>query len=97
MPASTKAPSETVRPPRVGESPVHLECVLSQIVELESPSPDQPNRMVIGRVTGIHIADECWSTAGSTSTASMRSRASATTSMPGCASVFAMTRPRWPR
>ena len=54
----TKAPAVTVEPPRVAESPVHLECVLSQIVELESPSPEQPNRMVIGRVTGIHIADE---------------------------------------
>ena len=53
----TKTPAVTVEPPRVAESPVHLECVLSQIVELESPSPEQPNRMVIGRVTGIHIAD----------------------------------------
>lgn len=53
----TKAPSTVVRPPRVAESPVHLECVLSQIVELEAPSAQAPNRMVIGRVVGIHIAD----------------------------------------
>ncbi|MEK0083543.1 flavin reductase family protein [Benzoatithermus flavus] len=53
----TKAPSVVVKPPRVAESPVQLECVLSQIVELESPSPEQPNRMIIGRVVGIHIAD----------------------------------------
>lgn len=53
----TKAKAETVAPFRVAESPVHLECVLSQLVELESPSPDRPNRMVIGRITGIHIAD----------------------------------------
>lgn len=53
----TKAPAETVKAPRVAESPVHLECVLSQLVELEAPSPDRPNRMVIGRVVGIHIAD----------------------------------------
>jgi flavin reductase (DIM6/NTAB) family NADH-FMN oxidoreductase RutF len=53
----TKAPSVVVRPPRVAESPVHLECVLAQIVELESPSPQTPNRMVIGHVVGIHIAD----------------------------------------
>jgi flavin reductase (DIM6/NTAB) family NADH-FMN oxidoreductase RutF len=52
-----KAPSEVVKPPRVAESPVHLECVLSQIVELEAPAPDRPNRMVIGRIVGIHIAD----------------------------------------
>ena len=53
----TKAPAVTVRPPRVAESPVHLECVLTQLVELESPSPEEPNRMVIGRVTGVHIDD----------------------------------------
>lgn len=53
-----KLPATTVRPWRVAGSPVHLECVLSQIVELESPSPDQPARMVIGRVTGVHVADE---------------------------------------
>ncbi len=52
-----KAPSQTVKPPRVAESPVHLECVLSQMVELEAPAADRPNRMVIGRVVGIHIAD----------------------------------------
>jgi flavin reductase (DIM6/NTAB) family NADH-FMN oxidoreductase RutF len=53
-----KASSTTVKPPRVAQSPVHLECVLSQIVELESPSPARPIRMVIGRVTGVHVADE---------------------------------------
>ena len=52
-----KAPSTIVRPPRVAASPVQLECVLSQIVELEAPASDRPNRMVIGRVVGIHIAD----------------------------------------
>ena len=38
----TKAPAALVKPPRVAESPVHLECVLSQIVELEVPSPTVP-------------------------------------------------------
>ena len=52
-----KAPSTVVKPPRVAQSPVHLECVLSQTVELESPSPDRPARMVIGRVVGVHVAD----------------------------------------
>ena len=52
-----KAPSEIVRPPRVAESPVHLECVLSQVVELEAPARDRPNRLVVGRVVGIHVAD----------------------------------------
>lgn len=52
-----KTPSETVAPPRVAQSPVHLECVLSQIVELEARAHGPPNRMVVGRVTGFHIAD----------------------------------------
>ena len=46
-----------MKPSRVAQSPVQLECVLSQLVELEAPAPDRPNRMVIGRVVGIHIAD----------------------------------------
>lgn len=52
-----KAPSALVKPPRVAESPVQLECVLSQLVQLETTTADEPNRMVIGRVVGIHIAD----------------------------------------
>ena len=35
----TKAPARLVSPPLVAESPVHLECVLVQIVELPSPDP----------------------------------------------------------
>lgn len=54
----TKAPATTVRPFRVAESPAQLECVLAQIVELEAPSSERPNRMVIGRVVGIHIDDK---------------------------------------
>ena len=53
-----KAPATTVKPPRVAQSPVHLECVLSRIVALDSPSPARPARMVIGRVVGVHVADE---------------------------------------
>ena len=52
-----KAPAELVKPPRVAQSPVHLECLLSRIVELESVFPERPARMVIGRVVGVHVAD----------------------------------------
>jgi flavin reductase (DIM6/NTAB) family NADH-FMN oxidoreductase RutF len=92
----TKAPSVVVRPPRVAESPVQLECVLSQLVELEAPSPEKPNRMVVGRVVGIHIADsvilngivaidrlEAIARLGYDQYTRVRD-------------VFAMTRPRWP-
>jgi len=54
----TKAPARLVRPPLVAESPVHLECVLVQIVELPSPNPADPNTVVFGEVVGVHIADE---------------------------------------
>jgi flavin reductase (DIM6/NTAB) family NADH-FMN oxidoreductase RutF len=92
----TKAPSETVRPPRVAESPVHLECVLSRIVELESPAPDRPNRMVIGRITGVHVADEV---VVDGRVDPLRLDAIARLGYDQYArvrDVFAMTRPRWP-
>ncbi len=51
------APSTLVKPPRVAATPIALECRLEQIVELAADSPDELNRMVIGRVLGIHIDD----------------------------------------
>lgn len=54
----TKAPSRLVRPPRVAESPVNLECRLAKIVELPTPDPDDPNTVIFGEVVGIHLADE---------------------------------------
>jgi len=54
----TPAPSRLVRPPRVAESPVHLECRLWKVVDLPSWDPEEPNGLVIGEVVGIHIADE---------------------------------------
>jgi flavin reductase (DIM6/NTAB) family NADH-FMN oxidoreductase RutF len=54
----TKIASRVVKPPRVAESPVHLECVVTQIVDL---IPDEktgaPNTVTFGRVVGIHIDD----------------------------------------
>lgn len=50
----TKAPAETVAVPRVAESPVHLECVFTQSVDLLSDD-DEPNTVTFGRVTGVHI------------------------------------------
>jgi flavin reductase (DIM6/NTAB) family NADH-FMN oxidoreductase RutF len=37
---------------------VQFECVLSQIIELEGPSPERANRLVIGKVVGIHIDEK---------------------------------------
>jgi flavin reductase (DIM6/NTAB) family NADH-FMN oxidoreductase RutF len=54
----TPAPSLRVRPARVSESPVSLECVVSDIYELPFDESAELGWMVMGRVLGIHIADE---------------------------------------
>ena len=54
----TPAPAELVAPPRVAESPIHLECIYERTVELPCTIPNQRNTMVLGQVVGIHIADE---------------------------------------
>jgi flavin reductase (DIM6/NTAB) family NADH-FMN oxidoreductase RutF len=54
----TTKPSKMVKPPRVGESPIHLECVYMQTVDLPSDNPEFRNAMVLGRVVGVHIADD---------------------------------------
>lgn len=51
-------PSELVRPPRVRQAPIHLECSLHQEIDLPCTLEDSINRMIIGRVLGIHIRDE---------------------------------------
>jgi flavin reductase (DIM6/NTAB) family NADH-FMN oxidoreductase RutF len=51
-------PSRLVRPPRVAESPVHMECRVWKIIALPSHDPEEPNYLVIGEVVGVHVADE---------------------------------------
>ena len=51
----TLEPSAKVRPPRVAESPVHLECRVRQIMSI-GDGPIAAN-LVIGEVVLIHIAD----------------------------------------
>ena len=51
----TLQPSAKVRPPRVAESPVHLECRVRQIMSI-GDGPLAAN-LVIGEVLLIHIAD----------------------------------------
>lgn len=53
----TPVPSTIVKPPRVAESPIHLECVYHQTIELPSNDPEARNAICIGRVVGVHIAD----------------------------------------
>ncbi len=49
----TAAPSVSVKPPRVAESPIHFECKVHQIVDIS----DQPGggSLVIGTVVHIHV------------------------------------------
>lgn len=51
----TPQPSQVVRPPRVGESPVSFECKLHQILDF-SPAPTSGS-LVIGEIVAIHIGD----------------------------------------
>lgn len=52
-----KAPSRLVRPPRVAESPVSLECKWFKTIDLPDDEGHVDDRLVIGRVVGIHIDD----------------------------------------
>lgn len=53
----TPEPSQLIKPPRVAESPIHLECVYTQTVDLPTENPANPNTVVFGRVIGFHICD----------------------------------------
>jgi flavin reductase (DIM6/NTAB) family NADH-FMN oxidoreductase RutF len=54
----TPVPSRNVRPPRVAESPIHLECRYHRTIELPASPEGEPNCIVIGEVVGIHIRDD---------------------------------------
>lgn len=51
----TKEKSELVKPPRVAESPVHLECLTVAVYPTLSVPGYAPNMIVLGKVIGIHI------------------------------------------
>jgi len=52
----TPVASESVRPPRVQESPINLECKLLQIVNVGIDGPGGAS-LVIGEIVRFHIAD----------------------------------------
>lgn len=54
----TAAPSRLVKPPRVLESPINIECKYYSTVVLPAYN-NKNNYIVIGRVVGIHIMDDC--------------------------------------
>lgn len=57
----TKAPSLTVQPPRVVESPIHFECRVTQIIDV-STEPGGAS-VIIGRIYHMHV-DEAVLTEG---------------------------------
>jgi len=54
----TKLAALEVKPPRVGESPVHFECRHLQTIRIPGYGEMGSADIVIGRVVHIHIADE---------------------------------------
>lgn len=54
----TTEASALVKPPRVKESPIHLECEFFREIQLPCTLPDSINTMIIGSVLGVHISDE---------------------------------------
>jgi flavin reductase (DIM6/NTAB) family NADH-FMN oxidoreductase RutF len=49
------APSKKVKPPRLQESPIHLECVLRQVLQI-GEGVDSAN-LIIGQIVLIHVDD----------------------------------------
>jgi flavin reductase (DIM6/NTAB) family NADH-FMN oxidoreductase RutF len=50
--------SVLVKPPRVKEAPIHMECELFQEIKLPCTLKDSINTTIIGKVLGIHIKEE---------------------------------------
>lgn len=60
----TPTPSRLVKPPRVAECPISLECKHYQTTVLPSDTPSLYNSVVVGRVVGIHIDDSIITASG---------------------------------
>jgi flavin reductase (DIM6/NTAB) family NADH-FMN oxidoreductase RutF len=54
----SKAPSIRVKPCRVAESPIHMECRYYQTIRLPGYTTAQSVDVIIGKVVCIHIKDE---------------------------------------
>src|SRR5687768_57699 len=51
----TPAPSTVVKPPRVAESPIHFECKVREIIDINDAPGGGP--IVIGTIVYIHVED----------------------------------------
>ena len=55
----TPIPSQIVKPPRVKESPINMECKLYQVVPIGPPRAGG-GALVIGEIVMFHVADELY-------------------------------------
>ncbi len=58
MSGLTPVPSKLVKPPRVKEAPVHLECKHLRSVDFPNWSNKDRYVVVFGEVIGVHIEDQ---------------------------------------
>lgn len=68
----TRACSHLVNPPRVAESPVHLECKFYTSLILPGYSATQTTHVVVGQVVGVHIDDKAFMPDGKIDIARLR-------------------------
>lgn len=90
----TPLPSVKVRPPRVAESPIHLECVLNQIVNIGGDAAGS-GHIVIGQIVQAHVDNDAYDAAdGSIDTSKIKpvSRLSGTNYAP-VHDIFTIARP----
>ena len=52
----TPMPSDLVKPPLIGESPVNMECRLVQVVNIGNA--ERQNGLVIGEIVRMHVRDD---------------------------------------
>lgn len=68
----TKIASRIVAPPRVAESPVHLECKFYTTLILPGYSATNTTHVVVGQVVGVHIDDAAFTPEGKIDIARLR-------------------------
>ncbi|MBN8827927.1 MAG: flavin reductase family protein [Sphingobacteriia bacterium] len=51
-------PSNLIKPLRIKNSPIALECKLHEIINLPAENPVKSNSLILGQVIGIYIKDE---------------------------------------
>ena len=68
----SRAQSSLVKPPRVLESPVHLECKFHTTLILPGYTATNTTHVVIGQVVGVHIDDDAFTPDGKIDIARLR-------------------------